>query len=111
MSIKSPVGWLLLSSTFGLLSFAQPSLTPSSETVVVEIDGAKVTYGVLENKLSGNIFQARNAFYEAERKAIDEFVDDFLLEQQAKKENVTVTELLARHVDSAIPKDPSEEAL
>ncbi|MGD1096068.1 MAG: thioredoxin domain-containing protein [Bryobacteraceae bacterium] len=111
MSIKSPMGWLLLSSTFCLLSFAESNLTPSSDTVVVEIDGAKLTYGAFEDKLSGNIFQARNAFYEAERKALDEFVDNFLLEREAKKENVTVAELLERHVNSAIPKDPSEEAL
>jgi len=111
MSIKSPIGWLLLSPAFCLLTFAESNLTPSSDTVVVEIDGAKVTYGAFEDKLSGNMFQARNAFYEAERKAMDEFVDQFLLEREAKKENVTVAELLDRHVNSATGKDPSEEAL
>src|SRR5271156_317497 len=111
MSIKFPVCCWLLSSTFCLVSFAESNLTPSSDTVVVEIDGAKVTYGAFEDKLSGNMFQARNAFYEAERKAMDEFVEQFLLEREAKKENVTVAELLERHVNSTIAKDPSEEAL
>jgi protein-disulfide isomerase len=111
MSIKFPANCLLLSSTFCLLSFAQSNLTPSNDTVVVEIDGAKVTYGAFEDKLSGNMFQARNAFYEAERKAMDQFVEQFLLEREAKKENVTVTELLEKHVNSTIAKDPSDESL
>jgi hypothetical protein len=38
-------------------------------------------------------------------------VEEYLLERQAKKENVTVAELLQRHVNSTIAKDPSDDAL
>jgi len=111
MFIKSPIGCLLLSTTFGLLSFAESNLTPAKETVVVEINGTKVTYGAFADKRSGAMFQASNAYYEAEKKAMDSFVDDALLEQEAKKENVTVDQLLDRHVNAVIAKEPSEEAL
>jgi hypothetical protein len=37
-------------------------------------------------------------------------VEEYLLERQAKKKNVTVAELLQRHVSSTIAKDPSDDA-
>lgn len=80
-------------------------------TTLVEIDGVKLTLADLEAKRPGALFQARNTYYEAERKAVEEFISDYLLERQAQKENVTVPELLQRHVNGMLPKDPPEEAL
>lgn len=82
-----------------------------STAVLAEIDGVKLTRADFENKNTGRLFQARNTYYETERKAIDEFVDEYLLERQAKKENITVAQLLERHVNSAVAKDPSDDAL
>jgi protein-disulfide isomerase len=65
----------------------------------------------LERKSPTALFQARTAYYEAERKTIDEFIDDYLLGQQARKENVSVAQLLERHVNSSIQPTPSDEAL
>jgi len=79
--------------------------------VLVEVDGAKLTLADLERKRPSGLFNARNSFYEAERKAVEEFVDEYLLERQAQREQVTVKELLERHVNSALAKDPSDEAL
>ncbi len=78
---------------------------------IAEVDGVKLTTGDLERKRPTSLVQARNTFYQAERKVVDQFVDDYLLERQAEKEHVTVAELLERHVNGAIAKDPSEEAL
>ena len=86
-----------------------PGVSPT--TVVLEVDGAKITYGDLEKKLPGNLFQARNAFYQAERTALDQFIGEYLLDRQAEKEGISVAELLKRHVESTIAKDPSEETL
>jgi protein-disulfide isomerase len=80
-------------------------------TVLVEIDGSKLTLADYERKHPSGLFQARNNFYQAEVKAVEQFIDEYLLEQQAKKENVTVAELLQRHVNSAAGKDPPEDAL
>ena len=83
----------------------------ASSAVVVEIDGTKVTRGDFERKRPAALFQAQNSFYEAERKALEEFVDDYLLERQAQKENVTVAQLLEHHVKSTIGHDPADESL
>jgi protein-disulfide isomerase len=83
----------------------------TSSTVLAEVDGVQLTLADLEKKGAANLFQARNTFHEAHRKAIDEFVDAYLLERQARRESVSVDRLLEIHINSALPKDPSEEAL
>jgi protein-disulfide isomerase len=83
----------------------------NSGPVVVEIDGVKFTAADVQRKNASRLFQARTALFDAERKTVDEFINDYLLEREAKKESVTVEELVRRHVDSAVAKDPSEEAL
>lgn len=92
---------------------AQNSAGGSSagSAVVVEIDGQKLTSADIERKRSGALFQARNTFFIAQRKAVDDFIDDYLLEQQAAKEKLTVDQLLEKHVKSTLPKDPDDEAL
>ena len=89
-------------------SFAQ---APSSDTVLVEVDGTKLTSSDIERERPTVFFHARNTFYEGQKKAILAFVDDYLLKRQAQKENVTVDQLLERHVNNVIAKDPPEAAL
>jgi protein-disulfide isomerase len=84
---------------------------PSPDSVAVEINGIKITLGQLEEKRPAAMFQARSNYYEAARKTLEEYVDEFLLEQQAKKENLTVPQLLDRHINNKIGADPSEETL
>jgi hypothetical protein len=83
----------------------------SSSAILVEIDGVRLTRADFERKLPPRLFQVRNTLFDAERKGLDEFIDQYLLNQQARKENVAVAELLQRHVNAVVPKDPSEEAL
>lgn len=103
----------LLSTALAQVTFAQSAAgtDTSASTVLLEIDGNKITLADFERKHPSGLFNARNSFYQAERKALDEFVDEYLLEQQARKENSTVAELLQRHVNSTLPKDPSDESL
>ena len=84
---------------------------PAAGPIVVEIDGAKITAADLQQKYPGRLFQARTAYYEAQRQVMDVFIEEYLLERQAKAENVTVDQLLERHVNNAIPKDPPEDML
>src|SRR5579862_7441545 len=92
-------------------AFAATSDGPSTSVVIVEVNGTKLTLADLEQKTPMALFPARTNFYEAERKVVADFVDQYLLSEQAKKEHLTVAELLDKHVNQAIAKDPSEEAL
>ena len=80
-------------------------------TVVAEIDGTRITLAQFESKRPSALFQARNSFFDAEKKAVEEYIDDLLLERQAQKENVTVAQLLERHVNATIAKDPDDAVL
>ena len=80
-------------------------------TVVAEIDGTRITLAQFESKRPSALFQARNSFFDAEKKAVEEYIDDLLLERQAQKENVTVAQLLERHVNGTIAKDPDDTVL
>jgi thiol-disulfide isomerase/thioredoxin len=83
----------------------------SDNSVIAEVDGIKLTLADFERRRPEALFQARNAFYETEKKAVEEFIDSYLLERWAQKENVTVAQLLDRHVNSTIAKDPDDTAL
>jgi protein-disulfide isomerase len=104
---------LVISSTLQMIGFAQtPSaVTPGQSPVVLSIDGVKVTSADVDRKHPERLFQARATYYQAERQALDEFVDEYLLERQAEAEKLTVDALLERHVNSTVAKDPPEEIL
>jgi len=103
------LGFVCSALTSTLFAATAGDLSP--DAAVVEIDGNKLTLADLERKRPSAFFHARNTFYEGQKKVILAFVDDYLLERQAKKENLTVEQLLERHVNSTIAKDPSEETL
>lgn len=112
MSLKSCAALLAVGlAAVSMLCAASDGAGPSAQTVIAEVNGVKLTLADLEKSSAAALFQARNAYYEMERKVIQSYIDDYLLEQQAKKEGLTVATLLERHVDSTLPKEPSEEAL
>jgi len=84
---------------------------PGNNPPVVEINGQTLRLSDLEQRFPDALFQARTNYYETERRVVDQMIDQYLLEQQAQKENLTVDQLLEKHVNSTIAKDPSEEAL
>jgi protein-disulfide isomerase len=83
----------------------------SGDSLLVEIDGVKLTLADFESKRPAGLFQARNNFFEAERKAVDDFVSEYLLKREAEKEGLTTDALLERHVNAGGFKQPSEETL
>jgi protein-disulfide isomerase len=101
----------LVSSATFIVAADKPADPQAGAVVVAEIDGVKVTRTEFERSNPARLFQPRNSYYEAERKALDDYASEFLLERQARKENLTVAQLLDRHVNSKIEKDPSDEAL
>jgi protein-disulfide isomerase len=89
---------------------SQPKASAMPAAPVATVDGVSFTLADVEQKRP-SMYQARTAFYDAQRNALEQFIDDYLLERQAKKEKITVAELLDRHVNKALPPDPSEESL
>jgi len=102
---------ILGGAAFLLAAASDGGKNSENEPVWVEVNGTKITAAELEANHAAELFQARTNYYEAERKVIQDAVDQYLLQQQADKEGLTVAQLLERHVNAVIPKDPSEESL
>jgi len=108
MSIKDTLIALGLGMVLG--AFSIPAAGQNDSTVVAEIDGRSVTASELEEREASKLLQARYKYYLAERDALEQFIGNEVLELQAKKEGVTVEELVKRHVSSNIP-EPTEDQL
>ena len=100
-----------LAGLFFLMNGSAATGGPGPAALILEIDGKGFTAVDIQRKNPGATFQARNALYEAERKATDEFVSNYLLEREAKKTGLAIDQLLERDAYANLPKDPSEEAL
>lgn len=87
-----------------------PAMGQDDSSVVAEIGGRKVTENELEQKEAGKLLQAKYKYYLAERDVLQQFIDDQLLDMQAKKEGVTLDELFKRHVAINVP-EPTEDQL
>jgi protein-disulfide isomerase len=79
-------------------------------TVVAEVNGQKLTRADLEQKQVAKLLQARYQQYLAEREALDQLIDQQLLEMQAAREHLTVAELVDREVISRA-KEPTDDQI
>jgi len=102
--------FLLAVGLFTSAAFAQ-SLTLADNTVVAEVNGDKLTTADLEHQEGSKLLQSRYAYYEVQRKALDELIDQHLLEIEAHKQNLTVEKQLDREVNSKLPPDATDDQL
>jgi protein-disulfide isomerase len=79
-------------------------------TVVAEINGRKIMRAELEQNQAARLLDMRYKYYLAERQALDQLIDDQLIEMQASREHLSVEQLLEREVNSQL-KDPTEDQL
>jgi protein-disulfide isomerase len=86
---------------------ASVACADDSSAVVAEVNGHQVTRADLDKRASGELLQAKYKYYTAERQAVDKLVREELLNDAAKKEGVSVEELLKRHIGQV--KEPSDD--
>ncbi|HZQ22903.1 MAG TPA: thioredoxin domain-containing protein [Terriglobales bacterium] len=91
------------------LSFAQDSDTGSSDSVVAVVNGEKLTAAELNEKEGNKLLQSRYEYYGAQRKALDDLIDQHLLQEQATRDHITVDQLLQREVYGKLPADPTDD--
>lgn len=85
--------------------------TQAGTQVVARVNERDLSREEFNHRVSARLFQAKNTFYEAEKKVLEEVIDEILLEQRARQENTTVPALLERHVNGAAGPPPSDDAL
>lgn len=107
LALRSALTIALLSSVCAILC-AQDSAGPQQP--VARVSGAVLTLGDLQARQSGKLLQAEYQYYLSERKALEEAIDDRLLEDAAKARHLSLDELLEKEVYKDV-KDPTEDQL
>jgi protein-disulfide isomerase len=100
----------MLGMAAALAAFTVPMIAQNDSDVVAEIGDRKITEGELEHSQAGKLLQARYKFYVAQQEALEQLITEQLLDMQAKKEGLTVEELIKRHISTNVP-DPTEDQL
>jgi protein-disulfide isomerase len=102
---------IILTLGISLSAFAnQAGAQENSAGVVAEVGGQKLTRADLEQKQAAKLLQSRYQYYLSEREAVNQLIEDHLLEMQAHREHLTVEQLLQREVTSKL-KEPTEDQL
>jgi protein-disulfide isomerase len=91
-------------ATVGMAAAQNPS------EVLTIIDGEKITRGELETKEKGRLLQPRYEFYVAETRALDDLIEQKLLEAEARRQKMTVDQLLDKEVKSKV-QDPTDDQM
>lgn len=94
--------------TAGLCLSAQD--TVDNSRVIAEVGGQKLTFADLQLQQGTKLLQARYQYYMNQRKALDQLIDDKLIELEAKNRHLSVDQLLNTVVYKDI-KDPTEDQL
>src|ERR1700730_8164099 len=88
----------------------QAQETPDRDQVIAEVGGQKLTVADLQQQQGGKLLQARYQYYMNQRRALDQLIDDKLLEIEAAKRHISLDDLLATQVYKNV-KDPTEDQL
>lgn len=91
-----------------LLVLCLGAVGQQSTAALAVVNGDTVTSAELEQKEANHLLQARYQFYQAERKALDDLIDGRLLEQEAKRQGISIDQLVKQEVESKV-KDPTED--
>jgi len=107
--VQSRVVRVLLSFSFALITCLSTAAQQNPGVLAV-VNGNAITSIDLEQTEANHLLQAQYQYYQVERKALDDLIEQRLLEGEAAHENISVDQLLKREVDSKV-KDPTEEQL
>jgi protein-disulfide isomerase len=89
---------------------AQNAETPKPKQPVATVDGQTIYDEDLAPSVEGQLQPLRNQEYEIKRKALDNLIEQKMLEAAAKKKGLTTEKLLDQDVNSKIP-NPSDAEL
>jgi protein-disulfide isomerase len=98
---------LLISAFCAATSVAQSADAPKAKQPIATVDGQSIYDEDLAASVQGQLLPLRNQEYEIKKKALDNLIEQKLLEAAAKKKGLTTDKLLEQELDSKVP-DPSD---
>jgi len=89
---------------------AQALTDSENDQAIAEVGGQKLTFADLQQHQGGKLLQARYQYYMNQRKALDQLIDDKLIDMEASRRHLSTDQLLNTVVYKDI-KDPTEDQL
>jgi protein-disulfide isomerase len=83
--------------------------TTTDSEKLAEVDGTSITRAEVDRAAGKPLSNAREQLYKLERQKLDEYIGATLITHEAKSQNVSVSTLLEREVDSKIPAITEDE--
>jgi protein-disulfide isomerase len=102
-------GELLLVTAVAIAFFCTLQQTNTNPVLAI-VNGRAITESELQQRQGAKLLKARDQYYLAERDALNQLIDDVLLETEARREGITTDRLLQVHVKSPV-RDPTEDQL
>lgn len=87
-----------------------PQNLHDSSSVIVEMDGAKLTRQALESKLAGVLVPMENNHYLTLSQGVDRWLEEQLLQKEAAVQKTDVKSLYAREIWSKVKTAPAADA-
>lgn len=81
-----------------------PATAADRAKVLAIVNGSKITSGELEDNLRTPIYQLRRQIYTIEREALENRIDDALIEREAKRRNITAQALVDAEIKPRVKK-------
>jgi protein-disulfide isomerase len=106
MSVSRLV-WSVVFMALSVSVFGQTT-SLSQDPIVAEIGTQKLTLTELEQSMAPKLFQARQQYYQAQQAALQQWIDDQVLSNEARRQNLTVEQLLERTIHVS---DPTEDQM
>jgi protein-disulfide isomerase len=103
-------GWLVLGFVVSTATALYGQTDPDLKLVIATVSGDNLTLADLQKQEGGKLLQAEYQYYLNERKALEELIDNQLLADEAKKQNISTEQLLQTEVYKGV-KDPTEDQL
>jgi protein-disulfide isomerase len=93
---------------FGLAR-ASGGAKASNNAVLATVGSMKITEAQVDEKARPQLAAIQSQVYQAKRKALDEIIDDYLIDQAAKKAGMTSQAYLQREVEAKAPAPTEKE--
>lgn len=98
-------------STLGfVLLLAGGAIAQQNPGALAIVNGDTLTTSDLQQTEGNRLLQAQYQYYQVARKALDDLIDQHLMEQEAHRLGISVDQLRKEEIDSKV-KDPSEDQL
>src|SRR5215469_8515978 len=106
---KFPV-LLLLSAFFVVTCVAQNANTPKPKQAVATVGDQTIYDADLTSSVEGQLQPLRSQEYDIKRKALDNLIEQKILENAAKAKGLTTDQLIQQEVTAKV-KDPSDDEI